>query len=90
LGQRIFENARDKQVLKDEQALEKDYTEKSSNLAIQQKIAASTKTNEVRIKRMNCRNDCLEKLKMETKMRLIQVMKSKPELYKETLKNLII
>ncbi len=90
MGQRIFENARDKQVLKDEQALDKDYTEKSSNLAIQQKIAASTKTNEVRIKRMNCRNDCLEKLKIETKMRLIQVMKSKPELYKETLKNLII
>lgn len=76
--------------MKDEQALEKDYTEKSSNLAIQQKIAASTKTNEVRIKRMNCRNDCLEKLKLETKARLIQVMKSNPELYKETLKNLII
>ena len=39
---------------------------------------------------MNCRNDCLEKLKMETKVRLIQVMKSNPALYKETLKNLII
>lgn len=32
LGQRIFENARDKQVLKDEKGLEKEYSEKSSNL----------------------------------------------------------
>lgn len=90
LGQRIFEQARDKQILKDEQALEKEYQEKSQNLAIQQKIAASTKTNEVRIKRMNCRNDCLEKLKEETKTRLIEVMKSNPDLYRATLKNLII
>jgi len=76
--------------LKDEQALEKEYSEKSSNLAIQQKIAASTKTNEIRIKRMNCRNECLDKLKQETKTRLIQFMKSNPNVYKETLKNLII
>ena len=32
LGQRIFENARDKQVLKGEKGLEKEYSEKSSNL----------------------------------------------------------
>jgi hypothetical protein len=60
LGQRIFESARDKQVAKDEAALSKEFREKSDKLSIDFKILASTKTNEVRIKRMNCRNECLE------------------------------
>ena len=39
---------------------------------------------------MNCRNDCLEKLREETKKQLIQLMTGNAVLYKETLKKLIM
>jgi len=60
------------------------------NLSINQKIAASAKTNETRIKRMTCRNDHLEKLKAETKARIIAELKPTSDLYAKTVKQLIV
>jgi len=54
------------------------------------KIAASFKTNEVRIKRMNCRNECLKQLRAETLARLIEDMNNDADLYRATVKNLIL
>lgn len=53
-------------------------------LTVNNKIAASAKTNETRIKRMVCRNDHLEKLKEETKQRLLADLTPSSKLYKDT------
>lgn len=50
-------------------------------LTVNNKIAASAKTNETRIKRMVCRNDHLEKLKEETKQRLLSQLTSESQDY---------
>jgi len=51
------------------------------NLTINQKIAQSAKTNETRIKKMTSRNECLEKLKAETKARIMLTMQPTSETY---------
>ena len=63
LGQRIYEREKDKLVNVGKAALVKEYQEKLDNLNIEQKILISAKTNESRIKRMVCRNECIEDLK---------------------------
>ncbi len=60
------------------------------NLTINQKIAASAKTNETRIKRMVCRNDHLDLLKADTKARIISELSGTSKKYEETIKQLII
>ena len=60
------------------------------NLTINQKIAQSAKTNETRIKKMTSRNECLEKLKAQTKARILDEMKPSSDLYRKTVKSLII
>lgn len=59
-------------------------------LSVNNKIAASAKTNETRIKRMVCRNDHLEMLREETKKRLFAELTPTSDLYKQTLKQLIV
>jgi hypothetical protein len=54
--------------------LKKDFETKMDNLTINQKIAQSAKTNETRIKKMTSRHECLEKLKAETKDRIMATM----------------
>lgn len=61
--------------------LKKDFETKMDNLTINQKIAQSAKTNETRIKKMTSRNECLEKLKAETKARIMLTMQSTSEIY---------
>ena len=55
-------------------------------LNIKQKIAAAKKSNETRLQRMTCRNDHLNKLRDETKARIIDELKSSSQIYKETVK----
>jgi len=45
-------------------------------LNVKQKIAAAKKSNETRLQRMTCRNDHLNKLRDETKARIIDELKS--------------
>lgn len=59
-------------------------------LTVKNKIAISAKTNEARIKRMVCRNDHLEKLREETKTRLLADLRPDSEKYKEVVKQLIV
>ena len=68
----------------------KDFETKMDNLTINQKIAQSAKTNETRIKKMTSRNECLEKLKAETKARIVATMQPSSEIYQKTVKQLII
>jgi V-type H+-transporting ATPase subunit E len=70
--------------------LDKEFTTKMDNLQINQKIATSAKTNETRIKRMACRNDHLELLKGEIKHRIISDLTPTSDLYKKTVKQLIV
>jgi vacuolar-type H+-ATPase subunit E/Vma4 len=60
------------------------------NLQINQKIAASAKTNETRIKRMACRNDHLQLLREATKAKLISDLAPETDHYKQTVKQLIV
>jgi hypothetical protein len=59
-------------------------------LNINQKIAASKKTNETRLQRMTCRNEHLNKLRDETKARIIDDLKPTSLIYKDTVKLLIV
>jgi hypothetical protein len=61
-----------------------------AKLTVNNKIAASAKTNETRIKRMVCRNDHLVMLREETKQRLFAELTPSSELYVSTLKQLIV
>ena len=58
-GQRDFEYERDKLVEKGYATKEREFNDKMNKLTVNNKIAASAKTNETRIKRMMCRNDHL-------------------------------
>ncbi len=59
-------------------------------LNVKQKIAAAKKSNETRLQRMTCRNDHLNKLRDETKARIIDELKSSSQIYKDTVKQLIV
>jgi hypothetical protein len=59
-------------------------------LTVNNKIAVSAKTNETRIKRMVCRNDHLEKLKEETKKRLLAKLTPNSQVYRDTVGQLIV
>lgn len=59
-------------------------------LTVNNKIAVSAKTNEARIKRMVCRNDHLDKLKEETKTRLLAELSPSSDKYKDVVKQLIV
>lgn len=90
LGQRIFEQERDAQVQGGSVLLNKDFKDKMDTLTINQKIAASAKMNETRIKRMTCRNDHLELLRKETKTRIITECSAETDHYQRTVKQLIV
>jgi V-type H+-transporting ATPase subunit E len=89
-GQREFEAERDKLVAVGYAKKQKEFNEKMEKLTVNNKIAASAKTNETRIKRMMCRNDHLEMLREETKQRLFSELTPTSRLYVETLKQLIV
>ena len=69
---------------------EKEFNEKMDRITVNNKIAVSAKTNETRIKRMVCRNDHLEKLKEETKKRLLAQLTPDSQVYKDTVGQLIV
>ena len=89
LGQRIYEREKDKQIQIGTEAIDKEFKEKLQNLNIEQKITISAKSNESRIKRMVCRNDCIEDLRAAAKEHLIKNFRQTPK-YQETLKMLIV
>ena len=71
MGQRIYEREKDKQITIGTDLINKEFKEKINNLNIEQKITISAKTNETRIKRMVCRNDCIEDLRKAARENLI-------------------
>lgn len=89
MGQRIFEHECTSQVNKDERLLRKEFQDKSDTLNINQKIAASAKNNEVRLRRMSARNECLDELREEVLAALAEQMTSDPDLYRTTVKDLL-
>lgn len=90
LGQRIFERECTKQVEKDERLLNKEFQDKSDTLNINQKIAASAKNNEVRLRRMACRNECLDELRRDALTALQDQMSSDGDLYRQACKSLLV
>lgn len=78
LGQRIYEREKDKQIQIGADQIDKEFLEKLSNLNIEQKITISAKTNETRIKRMICRNDCIEDLRKSARDHLTNEFRKTP------------
>lgn len=88
-GQRIYESEKDKQITIGSEQIDKEFQSKLMNLNIEQKILISATTNEARIKRMKCRNDCVEDLRSAIRSHMINEFRQSPA-YKQTLKTLIV
>lgn len=90
MGQRSFEHERELNFQKGAKKNLKEFNEKMDKLQVDQKIATSAKNNDVRIKKMKCRDDQLVLLRDETKARIISDLNAESDGYKEVCKNLII
>ena len=88
-GQRIYESEKDKQITIGTDQIDKEFQAKLMNLNIEQKILISATTNDARIKRMKCRNDCVEDLRSAIRSHMINEFRKSPA-YKQTLKTLIV
>lgn len=67
MGQRMFEKEKDKIVQEGIEAMNDEYDKKNMNLTMNLNIERSTKINQTRILRMKERNNCIDKVKDETK-----------------------
>lgn len=67
MGQRLFEKEMDNIVKEGLQQLTQEFDKKIFNLTMNLNIEKSTKVNATRLLRMKERNDCVMKLKEETK-----------------------
>lgn len=72
VAQRTFENEKDKIVKQGFEKLQTDHDAKLSKLTMNSKIEQSKKINESRLRCMNERNKCVEKIKKAAKERLMK------------------
>lgn len=90
-GQRLFEKEKDKIVQEGIESLTEEFDKKLFNLTMNLNIERSTKVNQTRLVRMKERNDCILKLKEETKEHLLKtVVNPTNHNYKEAMKRLIV
>ena len=90
MGQRQYESEKQRLFAVGKERLDKEHKEKLDKINIDCKIQQSKKANETRIMRMKCRNEQLTKLKELVKERILSDLASDTDLYRETLKKMII
>ncbi len=92
LGQRMFEKEKDKIVQEGVQQLNEEYDKKILQLNMNLNIERSTKINKTRLQRMTERNECIEKVKDQTKEKIKNEIISNPSnpIYRELMKKLIM
>jgi V-type H+-transporting ATPase subunit E len=91
MAQRLFEKEKDKIVQEGLEALNEEFDKKLMNLTMNLNIERSTKINQTRILRMTERNNCVNRVKEETKEQLLKTIVNPTNyMYKGAIKNLII
>lgn len=91
MGQRLFEKEKDKIVQEGLEAMNEEYDKKNMNLTMNLNIERSTKINQTRILRMKERNNCIDKVKDETKEQMLKTIVNPTNyMYKNAMKNLMI
>ena len=90
LGQRAYEEQRDKTIAEGERKLKREFESKLDDQRIKQKIEVSQLTNQTRLDKMKHRNECMENLRSSAMERLCNDYGAGNEQYIETLKNLIV
>ena len=71
LGQRAYEEQRDKTIAEGEKKLKREFESKLDDQRIKQKIEVSQLTNQTRLDKMKHRNECMENLRSSAMERLI-------------------
>lgn len=89
-GQRLYENEKKMVYNKKSREEENNFQKALDKLDIDAKILASAKLNETRIKRMVCRNEQLEKLKIAVKERIMQDLAGDSDQYRQTVQKMIV
>merc|ERR1712032_1227236 len=90
LGQRAYEESRDKTIDEGEKKLKREFEAKLEDQRIKQKIEVSQLTNQTRLDKMKRRNECMENLRVSARWRLQNDFKKDNPQYVNTLKNLVI
>ena len=73
-GQRLFEKEKDKIVQEGKDNIEEEFEKKLLSLTMNLNIEKSTKINSTRLLRMKERNDCILRMKEETKEQLLKTV----------------
>lgn len=74
MGQRIFEKEKDKIVREGLDNLREEFDKKLLNLTMNLNIEKSTKISATRMMRMKERNNCIEKIKTESKENMLKTI----------------
>ena len=91
MAQRLYEKEKDKIVQAGLASITEDQDKKLQKLTQDLNIHRSGKVNLTRLKKMKERNDCIEKVRSETKEQLLrQIVNPTNAIYREALKNLIL
>ena len=91
MAQRLYEQEKDKIVQAGLHTMNEDFDKKLQKLTQNLNIERSTKVNEARIKKMKERNDCVERVKEETRDHMLRSIVNPTNLtYRAAIKNLII
>lgn len=91
MSQRLYEKERDKVIEEGLKNQNEEYEKKLQKLTQNLNIERSAKINEVRLRKMRERNQCIEKVKEETRNFLLRkIVNPENVKYREAVKNLII
>lgn len=91
MAQRLYEQEKDKIVQAGLHTMNEDFDKKLQKLTQNLNIERSTKVNETRLKKMKERNDCVERVKEETRDHMLRSIVNPTNLtYRAAIKNLII
>jgi len=91
MAQRLYEQEKDKIVQAGLHTMNEDFDKKLQKLTQNLNIERSTKVNEARLKKMKERNDCVERVKEETRDHMLRSIVNPTNLtYRAAIKNLII
>ena len=91
MSQRLYEKEKDKIVQAGLLSKNEDFQKKLQRLTQDLNIARSKSVNETRLEKMKARNECMDKIRVETREKLIaQFVNASNSTYRQCIKNLII
>lgn len=91
MSQRLYEKAKDQKVQEGLLQMNDNYNKKLQKLTQDLNISRSKSVNEVRLQKMNERNNCMESIRKETRQRLLkEFVNPENQTYRQAVKNLLI